>query len=179
MSAQSNYVRFPTIDISGTNYVFRQEAAPIGEYMQQIVGGNKKNVTVECYPGVNQDEILNIFSRINPELVIHSDDLAFEPEKMDALLEQDLMPTDPVFGIMTVRELKDYFYPQRLEQAREAIENTSGIVLIYLVYCPFAHLCRSFFIYCPTAPPLPLQSYTTITKTYLQFNKFIVLFRQF
>lgn len=58
MSAQSNYVRFPTIDISGTNYVFRQEAAPIGEYMQQIVGGNKKNVTVECYPGVNQDEIL-------------------------------------------------------------------------------------------------------------------------
>ena len=119
MSAQSNYVRFPTIDISGTNYVFRQEAAPIGEYMQQIVGGNKKIVTVECYPGVNQDEILNIFSRINPELVIHSDDLAFEPEKMDALLEQDLMPTDPVFGIMTVRELKDYFYPQRLEQARD------------------------------------------------------------
>lgn len=46
MSAQSNYVRFPTIDISGTNYVFRQEAAPIGEYMQQIVGGNKKIVTV-------------------------------------------------------------------------------------------------------------------------------------
>lgn len=139
MSAQSNYVRFPTIDISGTNYVFRQEAAPIGEYMQQIVGGNKKIVTVECYPGVNQDEILNIFSRINPELVIHSDDLAFEPEKMDALLEQDLMPTDPVFGIMTVRELKDYFYPQRLEQAREAIQNVAGVVLVYGVGASLVH----------------------------------------
>ena len=95
---------------------------------------------MECYPGVNQQELLEGLQSLGAVLTIHSDDLAFEPEKIDALLEKDMMDSDPVFGIMTVRRLEDYFYNDKLEAARkeaEAVER--GIVLIYGVGASLVH----------------------------------------
>ena len=95
---------------------------------------------MECYPGVNQQELLEGLQSLGAVLTIHSDDLAFEPEKIDALLEKDMMDSDPVFGIMTVRRLEDYFYSGKLEAVRkeaEAVER--GIVLIYGVGASLVH----------------------------------------
>ena len=75
-------------------------------------------LVVECYPGVNQAELLEGLSRLNFSEVIHSDDLAFEPEKLDAVLENDLT-NDRVFGVMTTHSLADYFYRDKIEAARE------------------------------------------------------------
>lgn len=88
-------------------------------------------LVVECYPGVNQAELLEGLSRLNFSEVIHSDDLAFEPEKLDAVLENDLT-NDRVFGVMTTHSLADYFYRDKIEVARELIENVKeGNILVY------------------------------------------------
>lgn len=60
-------------------------------------------VTVECYPGTDQAEILALFP--HAELIIHADDLAIQPAELDAKIEHELTD-DPVFGIMTTWQMK-------------------------------------------------------------------------
>ena len=74
-------------------------------------------VVVECYPGVEQAEVLRLLQPQTFDTVIHADDCAMEPEQLDAALADDLTE-DRVFGILTVRKLQDFFLKDRLEAAR-------------------------------------------------------------
>ncbi len=135
------YVQFPRTVVKNSGENVCQGFAEIVSCLKEACNQNVKTIlTVECYPGVNQQELLEGLQSLGAVLTIHSDDLAFEPEKIDALLEKDMMDSDPVFGIMTVRRLEDYFYSDKLEAARkeaEAVER--GIVLIYGVGASLVH----------------------------------------
>ena len=135
------YVQFPRTVVKNSGENVCQGFAEIVSCLKEACNQNVKTIlTVECYPGVNQHELLEGLQSLGAVLTIHSDDLAFEPEKIDALLEKDMMDSDPVFGIMTVRRLEDYFYNDKLEAARkeaEAVER--GMVLIYGVGASLVH----------------------------------------
>lgn len=136
----SGYRQHPTIEVDCPGAVVSQGFDEILPQLRQALVGGKKVLCVECYPGVDQEELLQGLMGLQPALVIHSDDLAFEPEKMDALLEQDLLPDDPVFGIMTVRKLMDFFYPDKIREAQKAIRDAGeGIVLVYGVGAALVH----------------------------------------
>lgn len=136
----SGYRQHPTIEVDCPGAVVSQGFDEILPQLRQALVGGKKVLSVECYPGVDQEELLRGLTGLQPVLVIHSDDLAFEPEKMDALLEQDLLPYDPVFGIMTVRKLMDFFYPDKIREAQKAIRDAGdGIVLVYGVGATLVH----------------------------------------
>ena len=133
----TNYERFPVIAVEMPEEERSGSQAAVEGYPEICRGlldacaGRKKTIlTVECYPGTGLSELLEGLRGLAPAKVIVSDDLAFEPEKMDALLEKDLTD-DPVFGIMTVRRMEDFFYPEKLAKAREEAERVpEGIVLI-------------------------------------------------
>lgn len=136
----SGYRQHPTIEVDCPGAVVSQGFDEILPQLRQALVGGKKVLSVECYPGVDQEELLQGLMGLQPALVIHSDDLAFQPEKMDALLEQDLLPDDPVFGIMTVRKLMDFFYPDKIREAQKAIRDAGeGIVLVYGVGATLVH----------------------------------------
>ena len=136
----SGYRQHPTIEVDCPGAVVSQGFDEILPQLRQALVGGKKVLSVECYPGVDQEELLQGLMGLQPALVIHSDDLAFEPGKMDALLEQDLLPDDPVFGIMTVRKLMDFFYPDKIREAQKAIRDAGeGIVLVYGVGATLVH----------------------------------------
>lgn len=139
-SSLCNYVQFPHIMVAGPCEAVSQGFAEIRERLASVCRNRIKTViSIECYPGVNQEELLEGLQGLPFETVLHSDDLAFEPEKIDCLLEQDLTD-DPVFAIMTVRCLKDYFYPEKIAAAQEKIRSVSqGIVLIYGVGASLIH----------------------------------------
>lgn len=137
---RSNYVQFPHISVRCPQAEVEQGYDQIVRALDAAAHGPKTILTVECYPGTDQEELLRGLSPLRARLVIHSDDLAFEASRMDALLEQDLLPDDPVFGIMTVRKLADFFYPEKLIQARQmADEIPEGLVLIYGVGASLVH----------------------------------------
>ena len=133
----TNYERFPVIAVEMPEEERSGSQAAVEGYPEICRGlldacaGRKKTIlTVECYPGTGLSELLEGLRGLAPAKVIVSDNLAFEPEKMDALLEKDLTD-DPVFGIMTVRRMEDFFYPEKLAKAREEAERVpEGIVLI-------------------------------------------------
>ena len=126
------FERFPQIEIKGVKATVCEGLSNAVSQWKKDCKGEKTVITIECYPGVNQEELEQGLQALGASLVIHSDDLAFEPEKMDEILEKDLLPHDPVFGIMTVRTLKDFFYEEKLTEARRKVqEHNNGIVVVY------------------------------------------------
>ena len=134
------YVMFPRVDVCCPDARVYEGAGAIARALGDACGTGKCVLSIECYPGVDQQELLNGLAALHPALVIHSDDLAFEPEKLDAALERDLLPQDPVFGIMTVRRLRDFFYEAKIEEARQRIDAVpEGLVLVYGVGATLVH----------------------------------------
>lgn len=134
------YVMFPQVDVCCPDARVYEGAGAIARALGDACGTGKCVLSIECYPGVDQQELLDGLAALHPALVIHSDDLAFEPEKLDAALERDLLPQDPVFGIMTVRRLRDFFYEAKIEEARQRIDAIAeGLVLVYGVGATLVH----------------------------------------
>lgn len=90
------YRRFPTIQAGAADHAARGTDAVKQELHALCAGSSKTVVTVECYPGTDQAEILALFP--HAELIIHADDLAIQPAELDAKIEHELTD-DPVFGI--------------------------------------------------------------------------------
>ena len=108
------YRRFPTIQVGAADHAARGTDAVKQELHALCAGSSKTVVTVECYPGTDQAEILALFP--HAELIIHADDLAILPAELDAKIEHELTD-DPVFGIMTTWQMKD-FYPEEAAARR-------------------------------------------------------------
>lgn len=94
-----------------------------------LAGRDKVTVALECFPGVDQEEVLALAEGLGFDTVLHADDCALPPQKLDDALEQDLTQ-DRVFGILTVRSLGDFFVPEKVAQARQAIQKGKR-VLVY------------------------------------------------
>ena len=123
------YRRFPTIQVGAADHAARGTDAVKQELHALCAGSSKTVVTVECYPGTDQAEILALFP--HAELIIHADDLAILPAELDAKIEHELTD-DPVFGIMTTWQMKDFYPEEALRAVREKIDAvTDGLVLVY------------------------------------------------
>ncbi len=123
------YRRFPTIQVGAADHAARGTDAVKQELHALCAGSSKTVVTVECYPGTDQAEILALFP--HAELVIHADDLAIPPAELDAKIEHELTD-DPVFGIMTTWQMKNFYPEEALCAARGKIDAvTDGLVLVY------------------------------------------------
>ena len=84
------YVQFPRTVVKNSGENVCQGFAEIVSCLKEACNQKVKTIlTVECYPGVNQQELLEGLQSLGAVLTIHSDDLAFEPEKIDALLEKE------------------------------------------------------------------------------------------
>lgn len=132
MKSKYAYCLFPSVKIAGYDNAVAPDPHSIREQLSSLCKEREKTViTAECYPGVDQDELLALLAPLEPDMVIHSDDLALPPEEIDACISRDLTE-DPVFGIMTTRRLEDFFPSEHLETARREIEERkSGILLVY------------------------------------------------
>lgn len=126
------YRQFPTIPVAKSDAAVANTPAEIRAQMTQFCASREKTVVIaECYPGVRQEELLSLLAPLHPSQIIHSDELAIAPEALDAAIQRELTD-DPVFGVMTTWELKDFFPAENLAAARAQIEKVpSGIVLVY------------------------------------------------
>lgn len=132
MHNNHSFRRFPAIKITGYENTAAADKYTILQQFRQLCHNKERIVIVtECYPGVNQIELLELFAPLKPAEIIRSDELALPPEEIDAQIERDLTDDDPVFGIMTTRRLEEFFPDENLENARRRINAVqSGIVLV-------------------------------------------------
>lgn len=123
------YRRFPVIQVAPAAQAVRG-TDDVKKHLHTLCAGRDKLiVTVECYPGVDTNEVLALFP--NASLVVFSDELAISAAALDAKIEHELT-NDPVFGIMTTWRLQDFYPNDALHAAREKINAVeSGLVLVY------------------------------------------------
>lgn len=129
LEADGGYRLFPTVDVHGHD----GEACVGEEAVKQRLRAacaHARVVVVECYPGVAQDELLELLRPLGFEQTLHSDDWFVPPAALDALLRRELTD-DRVFGMMTTLRLEDLLAQGALEAARAALNSAPGRTLVY------------------------------------------------
>ena len=107
----------------------------IGERLRQAIAqraARKTVVVVECYPGVQEAEVLReLQMRLQPALLLRTNEAMLLPESIDALVAPFLGGNDPVFGFLSGLTLPQFFDAERLQYGRIEVEQVrAGVVLI-------------------------------------------------
>lgn len=104
----SIYNLYPEINIKGhNNQAFLGYNNIFNEIKSKI---NKDDfiVVLDCYPGVDSNELLENFKSLSFDNIIFSDDYALKEDKLTEKM-QDYLTDDRVFGIMNTKKLKEFF----------------------------------------------------------------------
>jgi mannose-6-phosphate isomerase class I len=131
----SNYDKFPAVSVPNTTGSVASGWNACARTLVQAVrtrNTSKTVLAVECYPGVDEEEISRELSRgLTPTRVIHTRDALLSTERIQALIEPFLGGDDPVFGYMNGLVLPDFFDPEKLRMLRSQIAVVpSGLILV-------------------------------------------------
>lgn len=133
---RSNYNKFPVIPVSDGARACVVGWEPIAERVRQAVakrGARKTVLVMECYPGVDESEILReLGPRLCGALVLRSRDAMLPTEQIESLIKPFLGGEDPVFGYLSDLELPQFFSVERLRQFREQVEAVGGGLVLVL-----------------------------------------------
>lgn len=132
---QRNYDKAPFIKIKGnSDCAWEGYEAIIEEIKRKISGhgGLKTIVTVDCYPGVYDEEIIPAFSKgLDPVLIIKADEAKADAQAINLLIKRNVTE-DRVFGVMSCHLIREFFDQDKLSCLREKISSVeAGIVLVY------------------------------------------------
>lgn len=129
----SNYELKPEIQITG-EAIGQNGYAAISEELKKKINSIEKDsvvLAIESYPGVNYQELENeLFPILNPAEILFVDDYAFSVEEVQEKIK-DVITEDRVFGVLSQYKINDFFTEEQLTIAREKIEQTKGLVLVY------------------------------------------------
>jgi mannose-6-phosphate isomerase class I len=131
----SSYDKSPFISVPGGEHACVSGWPAIAGRLTQAVarrGGRKTVLGVECYAGVNEEEVLRqLQAQLRPALTLRAADALLPPEKIDALVEPFLGGNDPVFGFLSGLTLPQFFDEEKLKSCRKAVQGvTEGLVLL-------------------------------------------------
>ena len=133
---RSNYDKFPCVEVPGAG----ENACTLGwaaisrrlRDAVQALGREKTILAIECYSGVNEQQIASELSAtLKPALTIHAGDAILPPAQIDHLVAPFLGDDDPVFGFLSGLKLPSFFDPSAIEHLRhQARAIPRGLVLI-------------------------------------------------
>ena len=94
-------------------------------------GKRKTVVTVECYPGVRQEEIIAGFAQhLRPTAIVRSEEAAWEPAEIDRTIAR-YMTDDRVFGYLSPFTIDEFYDSDKVAALRAAIDEADdGVVLV-------------------------------------------------
>lgn len=118
---RANYDKYPSTKVDGTIWLGWKD-------IRSELSG-RKLLAVDFYTGVMEEEVIEAFDPLGAELVINTRDL-LKPEAEIRRMTERFMTDDVLFGYVTNMQLRDYFQPEKVEQARWQIEQAQGNVLV-------------------------------------------------
>ena len=128
----SNYDKFPE------NKIFGYDESALEGYENilnkikcDISKKNKSIIVIDCYPGVNEIEILSEFKKLKPSLIINSTECCYDGTTITKMIKEYLTD-DRVFGILSTKELNEFFIKDNLDVFRKKIDSVAkGVILVY------------------------------------------------
>ncbi|MGO8677631.1 MAG: class I mannose-6-phosphate isomerase [Limisphaerales bacterium] len=132
---KSNYDKTPTIAAGAADGACVEGWDAVAERLRRAIAERnrrKTTVVVECYPGVNESEVLGeLTARLSPELVLDAREGLLSSAKINALAEPFLGGGDPVFGFLCGLRLPQFFDLATVARLRERLRRLGeGVILV-------------------------------------------------
>ena len=143
-----NYDKYPEIKINGFDDQVFADVQGIKNELEKYSQESQFCKTVECYPGVD-DEILEMIQDIyDPEIVIRSEDIFYNQEKLSQMMASHLTE-DRVRGVMYYGKMEDFVDQQKCIEMKKVLSSKQRI----LIYGVGASLISQgdLYIYCDMA----------------------------
>ncbi len=141
MIQASNYDKQPFIKVPGGDHACDVGFDQIEQRLRNALNrldGQRKVLAIECYTGIYYDDLLDQFKSGFGEALFFDTRKVFNSHESIMAMTEEFITDDPVFGVMNGLEMEDFFGSDKVEEARNEIENTSGLVVIFGVL--FFHL---------------------------------------
>lgn len=132
---KSNFEKYPALKITGHHcYTGWKE---IGNFILKRAGEinkDKKIIAIECYHGVNTDELMEAITENSVSTVFINTNSALKDEQTIENMVYPFVTDDPVFGYITTLQLQDFFSSEKvlavqaeMDQSKEQIIIVAGI----------------------------------------------------
>lgn len=130
MPGYGNYNQHPVIAMPGAaKQVFSGAEAIVRELSSRV--NNEDFIMVfDCYPGVDDAEMLELISRLSPARLIHMDEIFKTTEELNAQLRYQLT-NDRVFGRMYFGEIRDFLDEHAYAEAVRTVAVAKGLTVVY------------------------------------------------
>jgi mannose-6-phosphate isomerase class I len=125
-----NFNRLPYFSVHGA--LWKGWSNICNQLGREIAGSYKERYVLvfECYQGVNDEELLEGFNMLAPDLLIHSNDAFYSEEKIREITCQDVTE-DSLFGYMTRLTYHNLLDEIKINEIRTKIEKSTGLVIVY------------------------------------------------
>ena len=130
LNFKSRYDKYPETEVDGYD---EQAWKGYGEILKTLASAmlGKKVLTVDCYPGVDDTEVLTALKNgMHFSEIIESKDVFYDEKTLDALMARNLTD-DRVRGIMYYGEVSDFIDQDKLIKMRERVKKAQGSVLVF------------------------------------------------
>ncbi|WEK34225.1 MAG: class I mannose-6-phosphate isomerase [Candidatus Pseudobacter hemicellulosilyticus] len=128
--AQSNFDKYPAVKIEGTGWNGWKEISNTLAQRVQSLNSNKLVLALECYQGVDQQELLKGLQAELPQAQFLHAETAFLPaEKLNELV-YPFVTDDPVFGYMSPLNLEQFFDGSQLPALQQQVTDSKASLLI-------------------------------------------------
>ncbi|GAL16833.1 mannose-6-phosphate isomerase class I [Vibrio maritimus] len=109
LSGQSNYDKFPHIEVKGfEGQAKRGWESILKEVSQRVNSSSKHILVIDTYHGVNHNEVLDqLVAPLYPTLVINTDHAKYSESQIFAMLERNITD-DRVFGVIAPHKLEEF-----------------------------------------------------------------------
>jgi mannose-6-phosphate isomerase class I len=151
LSHSPNYDKAPFITVPGHTCEVGWSA--IATKLAAVRVRSRAVLAVECYPGVDDREILReLGERLQPALAVRAADAMLPTAAIDRLVAPFLGDDDPVFGCLTDLTLERFFDHARLAEMQRRIESMDrGLILVVGVGATLAALHPDVVVYADLA----------------------------
>lgn len=124
------YEKYPEIKITGFE---REVFDGYGEIIEELNSKIRKTpfvLVVDCYPGVDDEEVLEALSLLKPDRLVQTAEVFKEERTIREQLKYQLTD-DRVFGKMYAGEILDFMDMEKLSEARKEVAEAKGITIVY------------------------------------------------
>lgn len=126
------YNREPVIEVKGwEKEVWSSYGQIAQELLRSTTEKNKFVLTIECYPTVRVEEILEgLRFKLNAAKIVYAERAAKSKPQIEAMIER-CMTDDRVFGYMAPFEISDFYDSKKLNELKDEIESvTEGLIIV-------------------------------------------------
>lgn len=149
LNFDSRYDKEPETVVAG----FDQEAFSgwddvCAELVRSMTG--KRTLVVDCYPGTNDEEILEkLVKAFEPDLILNTEDIFFDGDELTRRMQAHLTD-DRVRGIWYYGTVTDFIDQEQLKHFQEQVAACKGKVLVYGFAAALVN-CGDVFVYADLA----------------------------